>query len=188
MVGQPLVSPGSSTSKATHLLTSQPVKQDTLVAVYHSNDMELKPFSSTHNHNYEGFHFTVAGINVPESNYQFISRPVAEPGTFVFYFDFASSTVHEDQRPVYDEIVEKYHHRKTPIIIIGETDGFGSKDYNTALAHHRSSIIIKELKDRGIKDSEIELRLKVRCCKSQAVTREALMATQNDRITWVHFD
>ena len=103
-------------------------------------------------------------------------------------FDFASSTVHEDQRPVYDEIVEKYHHRKTPIIIIGETDGFGSKDYNTALAHHRSSIIIKELKDRGIKDSEIELRLKVRCCKSQAVTREALMATQNDRITWVHFD
>ncbi|MGB1464931.1 MAG: OmpA family protein [Alcanivorax nanhaiticus] len=135
-----------------------------------------------------GFHLVDHGIKTPEVRYDFVQRPKAKPGTFIFYFDFASAEVHDDQVPVYDEIVKRYQHRRSPIIVIGETDGFGSHAYNVALAQHRSQVIVDELIQRGIRPDEIELRLQPRCCRHEEATSEAVNASRHERITWVHFD
>ena len=136
----------------------------------------------------QGFILTTLGINTPEERYTFIERPVAQSGNFVFFFDFNSSHIHDDQRPMFDNIVETYENRASPIVVVGETDGFGSEKYNRTIAHHRSSIIVKELIKRGIKEDHIELRLFVRCCKTEPVNAQSVWASRGDRITWVHFE
>ena len=128
------------------------------------------------------------GINTPDFKYDFIARPISKPGTYVFYFDFSSAKLHSDQLPVLDRIVDEYKNRANPIIVIGETDGFGSYSFNEALALHRSTVIVEELLRRGIKRDHIELKIKIRCCRIEHPTLEMVKSTQNDRITWVHFN
>ncbi|WP_158684726.1 OmpA family protein [Pseudoalteromonas sp. T1lg48] len=172
----------------THLLTAQPQTGLTRVDIYSTDGIEFATHEELNSLEYDGFHFAVVGLNVPNVEYNFIERPKAEPGTFVFYFDFASSLIHKEQQGMFDEIVAKYQHRAAPITVIGETDGFGSEQYNTALAHHRSAIIVQELIARGVDESHIELNLAIRCCKAEAPTVEAIEATREQRITWVHFE
>ncbi|MFP6843575.1 MAG: hypothetical protein VB958_00025 [Thalassolituus sp.] len=174
-------------TSTTYLLINQNKPSTSPIAVYKQNSIEVHPTIPTYEDS-PGFHLTMAGISIPETSYNFIARPKAKPGTFTFYFDFASATVHKDQEPVFDEIVKRYQHRKSPLIVTGETDGFGSHAFNYVLAQHRSAIIIKELISRGIQEEEIELHLKVRCCRTEAVTESVVAATQNERITWVQVD
>jgi outer membrane protein OmpA-like peptidoglycan-associated protein len=178
----------ASGTQASHLLINHHESVAPKVGVYKGRSAEVTSMEKTEGEFSNRFHLVMAGINTPDYKYNFLKRPTSDPGTFIFYFDFASVKVRDDQIYLYDEIVKKYRHRKAPIIVIGETDGFGSKAYNTALAHHRSSIIIEELIKRGIKYSDMELRLKIRCCQKRAVTTDAVIATQNERITWVHFE
>ncbi len=172
----------------THLLTAQPQTSLTRVDIYSTDGIEFATHEELNSLEYDGFHFAVLGLNVPNVEYNFIERPKAEPGTFIFYFDFASSLIHKEQQGMFDEIVAKYQHHAAPITVIGETDGFGSEQYNTLLAHHRSAIIVQELIARGVDERHIELTLAIRCCKAEAPTVETIEATREQRITWVHFE
>ncbi|MCK0154229.1 OmpA family protein [Alcanivorax sp. S6407] len=163
-------------------------KLDQRTVVHKDNARTLQPKVQTFDRDVQALHLEVAGIRVPEMDYNFIERPVAPSGTYVFYFDFASAVIHQEQMPVFDRIVATYNNRGTPITVIGETDGFGSHAYNDALARHRSGIIIEELIRRGIPASHISEHYEVRCCRQDLPLLDSVAKARGDRITWVHFD
>jgi outer membrane protein OmpA-like peptidoglycan-associated protein len=175
-------------SAASHLLLNSGTAESPQKAHYLDVERALSANRESHDKTVEGFSFEVVGIRLPEHHYNFVQRPIAHPETFVFYFDFASSTVHEDQWPVYDRIVEEYGNRGTPITVIGETDGFGSEHFNALLAQHRSEAIVRELIRRGIPPEDIDVQYDIRCCRQDLDTPEAILRSRDRRITWVHFD
>ncbi len=175
-------------SAASHLLLNSGITEPPQKAHYLDMERALSANRESHDKTVDGFSFEVVGIRLPEHHYNFVRRPIAHPETFVFYFDFASSTVHEDQWPVYDRIVEEYGNRGTPITVIGETDGFGSEHFNALLAQHRSEAIIRELIRRGIPTEDIDVQYDIRCCRQDPITPEAIQRSLDKRITWVHFD
>ena len=177
---------GNSPTSAMLILNNGAVSSRPVV--YKENSRTLQPKVQTFDRDVQGLHLEMAGIRVPEMDYNFIERPVAPSGTYVFYFDFASAVIHQDQMPVFDRIVATYNNRSAPITVIGETDGFGSHAYNDALAKHRSGIIIEELIRRGIPPSHISEHYEVRCCRQDLPLLETVSQARGDRITWVHFD
>jgi len=175
-------------SNQLHLVTNNPATATTHPLIYTKEAVFIGSTDYTASHHYDGFHLAMHGINVPQVRFDFIERPIAKPGDYVFFFDFDSSHLHEDQLPMLDAVVSNYGNRQSPLIVVGETDGFGSQAYNKALAHHRSSVIIQELIKRGVREDHIELRLLTRCCKDEPATERSVRATRGDRITWVHFE
>jgi outer membrane protein OmpA-like peptidoglycan-associated protein len=135
-----------------------------------------------------GFHLIVLGIKEPTFIDSHEPLEAAKLRDFTFYFGFASVEIRPEQTSLFDKIIDE--HRKTGkrIIIVGETDNFGSNEYNRHLAVHRSTKIIDELKTRGVKDDEVELRVLVRCCRIDHPTKATLAETRDQRITWVHFE
>ena len=183
-----MAAPGAGTGAPVTLLLNNGQHAVQQPAIYQHAPRGLSYRAKKHAADLDGLHLEMAGIRVPESEYNFIERPVAPSGTYIFYFDFASAVIHEDQLPAFDRIIETYNNRAAPITVIGETDGFGSQTYNVALATHRSRIIIDELVRRGIAPDHIREQYKVRCCRPDSALLEAVQASRGDRITWVHFD
>ena len=165
----------------------EPTLNNTHVDVYRGKDASKMLYKDTLPMDKRGFHLTVLGIKEPT----FIDdgEPLEEAlRDFTFYFDFASAEIKPEQTSLFTRIIDE--HRKTGkrIIIVGETDNFGSEEYNRHLAVHRSTKIIAELKTRGVKDDEVELRVLVRCCRIDHPTKATLAETRDQRITWVHFE
>ena len=166
----------------------EPTLKNTHVDVYRGKDASKMLYKDTLPMDKKGFHLTVLGIKEPT----FIdeSEPLAAVALrdFTFYFDFASAEIKPEQTELFSKIIDE--HRKTGkrIIIVGETDNFGTEEYNRHLAVHRSTKIIDELKTLGLKDDEVELRVLIRCCRTDHPTKAALAETRDQRITWVHFE
>ena len=166
----------------------EPTINNTRVDVYRGKDASMMLYKDTLPMDKRGFHLTVLGIKEPT----FVdTHEPPEPETlqsFTFYFDFASADIKLQQQGLFGEIIEEHEKTGKRIVVVGETDGFGSEEYNRHLAVHRSTKIVDELKSRGIDDDEIELRVLVRCCRTEHPTKETLAETRDQRITWVHFE
>ena len=166
----------------------EPTIKNTQVDVYRGKDASRMLYQDTLPMDKRGFHLTVLGIKEPT----FVDTALpAEPETlrsFTFYFGFASAEIKPEQEILFSKIIDEHKKTGKKIIIVGETDDFGSEEYNKHLAVHRSVKIIDELKSRGVMDNEIELRVLVRCCRTDHPTKETLAETRGQRITWVHFE
>jgi outer membrane protein OmpA-like peptidoglycan-associated protein len=166
----------------------EPTIKNMQVDVYRGKDASRMLYQDTLPMDKRGFHLTVLGIREPA--FVDTSEPVEheELSSFTFYFGFASAEIKPQQNVLFDQIIDEHKKTGKRIIIVGETDEFGSEEYNTHLAVHRSTIIVDELKSRGVKDDEIELRVLVRCCRKNHPTKATLEETRDQRITWVHFE
>jgi outer membrane protein OmpA-like peptidoglycan-associated protein len=135
----------------------------------------------------KGFNLTVVGVK--EATFiDATPLPVAaNSDDIVFNFSFASAEIHKDQLAQVDKIIAKHSKNGKRIILMGETDGFGNETYNKHLAVLRANKIIDELKARGAKVDDVEIRILVRCCRKDHPTKESLAETVAQRITWVHF-
>ena len=166
----------------------EPMINNTQVDVYRGKDASRMIYQDTLPMDKRGFHLTVLGIKEPT----FVDT--AEPTeserlrSFTFYFDFASAEIKPQQEVLFSKIINEHQKTGKKIIIVGETDDFGSEEYNKHLAVHRSIKIIDELKSRGVEGNEVELRVLVRCCRTDHPTKESLAETRDQRITWVHFE
>ena len=166
----------------------EPTLKNIHVDVYRGKDASKMLYKDTLPMDKKGFHLTMLGIKEPtfvDSDELLGAAPLRD---FTFYFDFASVEINPDQIPLFGEIIDEYRKTGKRIIIVGETDNFGSNEYNRRLAVHRSTKIIDELKSRGVKDDEFELRVLIRCCRTDHPTKATLAETRGQRITWVHFE
>jgi len=178
----------------------EPGIMNSRVTLYRSHDVEELAFKDTIPMDATGFHLNFVGIREPVFTLSAQSMPEAEsasrvqsePGvkekTFVFFFDYASTAIHPDQVGLYDDIVTEYEATGKRLILISETDGFGSFEYNTALASHRGAMIVAALQERGVKAEDVETQLLVRFGRSDPSTEDSHRVSSTDRIAWVHFE
>jgi outer membrane protein OmpA-like peptidoglycan-associated protein len=166
----------------------EPTINNTHVDVYRGKDAAKMLYKDTLPMDKKGFHLAVLGIKEP--TFTDTAEPLAAAAMrdFTFYFDFASVDIRPDQNELFSKIIDEHRSKGKRIIVVGETDNFGSEEYNRHLAVHRSTKIIEELKSRGVKDDEVELRVLVRCCRPDHPTQTTLAETRDQRITWVHFE
>ena len=183
--GKEVVEPGIMNSKVT---------------LYRSHDVREVVFEDTIPMDATGFHLNFVGIREPVFTVSSRELPQAQPApesraqageaakTFVFFFDFASAAVHPEQVGLFAEIAEQYAKTGKRIILVSETDGFGSYEYNTALATHRGDTIAAALRERGVKAEDIELHLLVRYGRSEPSSNDSHRLSSGERIAWVHFE
>jgi len=170
------------------LKSLEPHIKDLPVDVYTDKNARKMTYKESVSTNSKGFHLTVVG-GVKEATFvDTTPLPVAaNSDDIVFNFSFASAEIHKDQLMQVDKIIAKHSKNGKRIVLMGETDGFGSETYNKHLAVLRANKIIDELKTRGAKVDDVEIRILVRCCRKDHPTKESLAETVAQRITWVHF-
>jgi hypothetical protein len=183
--GKEVVEPGIMNSKVT---------------LYRSHDVREVVFEDTIPMDATGFHLNFVGIREPVFTVSSRELPQAQPApevqaqageeakTFVFFFDYASAATHPEQAGLYAEIAEEYVATGKRVILVSETDGFGSYEYNTALATHRGDTIAAALRERGVKAEDIELHLLVRYGRSEPSSNDSHRLSSGERIAWVHFE
>ena len=157
------------------------------VDVYTDKTVRKMTYKESISTDSKGFHLTVVGIK--EATFvDMTPLPVAaKPDDIIFNFSFASAEIHKDQLSQIDKIITEHSKNGKRIVLMGETDGFGSETYNKHLAVLRANKIIDALKARGVRIDDIEIRILVRCCRKDHPTKETLAETTEQRITWVHF-
>jgi len=162
--------------------------KDMHVDVYRGKDAMRMLYKDVLTMDRQGFHLTVLGIKEP--TFIDTGEPVDAATTrdFAFYFDFSSAETKPEQDVLFGQILEEQRETGKRMIVIGETDGFGSEEYNRHLAVYRSTKIINRLKSQGIPDDAVELRVLVRCCRTDHPTQVTLAQTRDQRVTWVHFE
>ena len=162
--------------------------KDVHVDVYRGKDAMRMLYKDVITMDRQGFHLTVLGIKEP--TFIDTGEPVDAATTrdFAFYFDFSSAETKPEQDALFGQILEEQRETGKRMIVIGETDGFGSEEYNRHLAVYRSTKIINRLKSQGIPDDAVELRVLVRCCRTDHPTQVTLAQTRDQRVTWVHFE
>jgi len=172
---------------STDLKSLEPYIKDLPVDVYTNKSVHKTMYKRSASANYKGFHLTVVGIK-EQAFADTTPLPVAlNSDDIIFNFSFASAEIHKDQLSQVDKIIEKHSKNGKRIILMGETDGFGSESYNKHLAVLRAQNIINAIKERGVKVDDIEIRILVRCCRKDHPNKETLAETSAQRITWVHF-
>lgn len=76
----------------------------------------------------------------------------------VYYFDFNSFEVHQQDRPAVvanaDYLVA---HPQAKIILEGHTDPRGSREYNIALGEHRANAVLEIMKERGVNPNQVRV-------------------------------
>lgn len=157
------------------------------VTVYRSEDAKQVAYKDAIPMDKTGFFLTVEGIREPHFQLPKAQLPTVTTDHYVFFFDYASTEIYREQLYQIDAIVSYYQTTGKRIIVMGETDGFGSQEFNTQLAIHRSNKIIDRLTEAGVPVDAIELKVLVRCCRVEAATDVAVAATEDQRITWVSF-
>ncbi len=165
-----------------------PAIHNQAVALYTSEHASDKVYKDIIPMEKAGFFLTVVGMKEPHFAKRKMALPEVEGGDFVFFFDYASTAIFKDQADQIDQIVERYQSTGQRVNVMGETDGFGSYEYNAQLAIHRSNIIINQLIAKGIPSEAIELKVWIRCCRIEEPTLAAIAATEDQRITWVSFE
>jgi len=172
---------------STDLKSLEPHINNLPVDVYTNKSVHKTTYEKSALTGSKGFHLTVVGIKEPT----FVDTsplPVAvKSDDIIFNFSFASAEIHKNQLSQIDKIIAKHSKNGKRIILMGETDGFGSETYNKHLAILRAHKIIDALKVRGMKIDDIEIRILVRCCRTDNPDKETLAETSEQRITWVHF-
>jgi len=85
------------------------------------------------------------------------SQGVAPAGVNVVYFDYDSDAVKAEYRPLI-EAHAKYllANRNAKVIVQGNTDERGSREYNLSLGQRRSVAVKKSLNLLGVQDGQIE--------------------------------
>jgi peptidoglycan-associated lipoprotein len=89
------------------------------------------------------------------------NNPLKDPNNILskrnIYFDYDSDAVKAEYRPIV-EAHGKYlvAHPDTKMIVQGNTDERGTREYNLALGQRRSVAVKKALNLLGVKDSQIE--------------------------------
>ena len=172
---------------STDLKSLEPHIKDLPMDVYTNKNVRKMTYAESASTNSKGFYLAVLGIK--EATFVDTGPlPVAvKSDDIIFNFSFASAEIHKDQFSQIDKIIDKHSKNGKQIILMGETDGFGSETYNKHLAVLRAHKIIDALKARGVKIDDIEIRILVRCCRKDNPNKETLAETRGQRITWVHF-
>jgi outer membrane protein OmpA-like peptidoglycan-associated protein len=158
------------------------------VTLYRSEDATEKVYKDIIPMDKTGFFLTVVGIKEPHFSQPKAEFPKVEDESYVFFFDYASIEIYQEQLGQIDLIVQHYQSTGQRVIVMGETDGFGSHEYNAQLAIHRSNKIIDHLLAKGVQAEDIEFKVWVRCCRPEIPTPGAIAATEDQRITWVTFE
>ena len=178
----------------------EPGIMNSRVTLYRSHDVKELTFKDTIPMDATGFHLNFVGIREPvftlpaqslpevENSPEGHSQTGVKANSFVFFFDYASTAIHPDQVALYDDVVAEYAATGKRLILVSETDGFGSFEYNNALASHRGATIVAELQERGVKAADIEMRLLVRYGRSDPSTEDSHRVSSAERIAWVHFE
>ena len=89
------------------------------------------------------------------------SNPLKDPGNILskrsVYFDFDSSSVKDEFKPVVTAHAKYLNdNRGRKIVIQGNTDERGSREYNLALGQRRSDSVKKMMQLLGVSDAQVE--------------------------------
>lgn len=81
-----------------------------------------------------------------------------EVGNQTYYFDYDRSDVHDADRASV-EVQAKYlaSHPKAKVLLEGNTDPRGSREYNIALGERRAKAVASILKLKGVADAQIRI-------------------------------
>jgi peptidoglycan-associated lipoprotein len=76
----------------------------------------------------------------------------------IYYFDFDSNVVREDDKPAINANAEYLMaHPNKKIIVEGHTDPRGSREYNIALGERRAKAVANILAAKGVNSSQIRI-------------------------------
>ncbi|BCZ18618.1 Peptidoglycan-associated lipoprotein PalA [Helicobacter sp. NHP19-012] len=86
-------------------------------------------------------------------------KPHVESGTIVgqVYFDFDKYNVREDMQSAIDEAVKKIQEYGMKVLLEGNTDEFGTGEYNFALGNKRGLSVKEVLTIKGISADDIKV-------------------------------
>ncbi|UOS16149.1 OmpA family protein [Helicobacter pylori] len=85
-------------------------------------------------------------------------KPVIESGTIIasIYFDFDKYEIKESDQETLDEIVQKVKENHMQVLLEGNTDEFGSSEYNQALGVKRTLSVKSALVIKGVEKDMIK--------------------------------
>ncbi|MFP6188815.1 OmpA family protein [Helicobacter pylori] len=86
------------------------------------------------------------------------AKPVIESGTIIasIYFDFDKYEIKESDQETLDEIVQKAKENHMQVLLEGNTDEFGSSEYNQALGVKRTLSVKNALIVKGVEKDMIK--------------------------------
>ncbi len=85
-------------------------------------------------------------------------KPAVESGTIIasIYFDFDKYEIKESDQETLDEIVQKAKENHMQVLLEGNTDEFGSSEYNQALGVKRTLSVKNALVIKGVEKDMIK--------------------------------
>lgn len=104
---------------------------------------------------------TVKEVSLDDANANDAGNPLKDPNNILskrnIYFDFDSDAVKAEYRPLV-EAHAKYllSHKDAKVIVQGNADERGTREYNLALGQRRSVAVKKALNVLGVQDDQIE--------------------------------
>lgn len=69
------------------------------------------------------------------------------------YFDFDEYAIRTDARPILDRVAECVRRQTRKVRIEGHSDERGTEEYNLAIAHRRSTAVLRYLVTKGVPDT-----------------------------------
>ena len=76
----------------------------------------------------------------------------------VYYFDFDSNAVRDDDKPAIASKSERLvANRDNKVMLEGHTDPRGSREYNIVLGERRAEAVAKLMKEKGVDPSQIKV-------------------------------
>lgn len=96
---------------------------------------------------------TIAGLNTSASPYR-----MKAPYNQIYFFDFDSSNIHSEDVPSID--VQGNYLAANPsasVLLTGNTDERGSREYNIALGERRALAVANRLQMDGAKQSQVQV-------------------------------
>ncbi|WP_104760793.1 OmpA family protein [Helicobacter cetorum] len=94
----------------------------------------------------------------PEPAVQEPATPAIESGTVIgsIYFDFDKYEVKEDEQNILDDSIQKAKENHMQVLLEGNTDEFGSSEYNQALGVKRALSVKSAMAVKGLDKDEIK--------------------------------
>lgn len=99
------------------------------------------------------------------------------------HFDFESARLDKASKELLSALVSHLQKNgQQTLAVRGETDGFGSRLFNNALAGKRLQAVIHVLTDAGFPRSGILLSKKARCCRNDSPNGLSVAAARGERV------